>query len=136
MSENANTELARHAYDAINAGDVEGIKKYIHEDVVLTLPGIVPAAGIKDIVTRGLPAVLELAGGVGQFTEGTLHFALQTVLADGDRVAVLSHNTARHNEKTLDLLMIMFLRIKDDKIVEITEFPQQARDWLRFWTEG
>lgn len=136
MPENKNAELVRRAFDALNAGDLAAIRQYWHEDIVFTIPGSAPAAGLPNIVIRGLPALLQTFENVGQFTQGSFRFSIQSVLADANQVAVLSHNTARHEAKTLDLMMVLLLRIEDNKVVEGTEFPQQARDWLRFWTEG
>ena len=83
---------------------------------------------------RGLPALLKALEGVGQFTQGSFRFSVQSVLANANLAAVVSYNTAKHGSQSLDLMMVLLPRIEDNKVVEITEFPQQARDWLSFWS--
>ena len=136
MTEHKNAELARHAFDALNSGDRAVIRQYLHEDVVFTMPGSSPAVGLPNAVIRGLPALLSAFENVGQFTQGLFRFSVQSVLADANGAAVVSHNTARRGAKSLDLRMVLLLRIEDNKVVAITEFPQQAQDWVNFWTEG
>ncbi len=104
----------RHAFDLFNAGDIEGFSDSLAEDFVdhEPVPGIPPTkAGTKELLTgmrAGFP---------------DMHFDVEDILADGDKVVARLHVTGTQTGsfmgtpatgRRIDVAAIDIVRFADD----------------------
>lgn len=81
------TEIVRRGYQAFNTGDVETLRGLLSIDVIQHVPGASQLTGDY----KGIDAVLEYYGRIGELTDGTARAHLVDVHSDGHGHAVSSH---------------------------------------------
>src|SRR6185437_13438209 len=101
------------------ARDVEKIAAFLDDNVEWTISGPVDVlrfcgthrgkAAVLDLIKRQVPEVLR-----------TFSFVPETIMADGDRVAMLHRQSARRTDdgRVISYRVANFLRFHDGKVVE------------------
>ncbi len=104
------------AYASCEPGRIE---PFLHDDVVWTISGPIDAIGFCG-THRGRAAVIDLATRVlpSFFRDVVLNG--ESIVVDGDRVAILNRLTARGRAdgRPITYRLAQFIRIRDDKIIE------------------
>jgi len=131
MSEQPNALLARHAWEAISRGDVDGLLAVMHPDVVwhATARGT-PWFGVH----RGADAVVDYLARVGEasdFFEATL----ADVLASDDRVLLVFHASFRREGRVAELDYLLLARIVKGRVVEMWTTPLDPATIEQFWAK-
>ena len=134
MSEDPPAELARDLFRALQEGEAETVERLLSPGVVWTIPAPIPALGLTTPRIEGRADFLDAAERTAEYTDGSLKFVPQQILASGDWAAVVSRNTATCDDRSFDLEMVFLLRVRGAEVIEVTEFPQSVEDWMRFWT--
>ena len=127
MTEHPNATLLRKGYAAFGAGDMATLDSMFADDVVWRVAGKNPLAGTY----TGKAEVLgKLFAGIGERSGGTLKVEIETVVADDHHAVVLTHHTAAHGGRTLDVDDIDYYVIRDGRIVEArsTNYDNYAVD--------
>jgi ketosteroid isomerase-like protein len=120
--------IARQLFDALSRFDVIAVDDLYAENFVLWSPGSLPFAGTHDKAEA-----LELMGQISSaFPEG-LHFTVDAMTVEGERVAVEAHCEGRHvSGRDYRNRYHFLLKIRDGKIVLLKEYmdTQRALDVL------
>jgi ketosteroid isomerase-like protein len=104
------------AYASCEPGRIE---PFLHDDVVWTIGG--PVDIIRFCGTyRGKTAVIDLATRVLPSLFRNVSLIRESIVVDGDRVAVLNRMSAHRNadDRTISYRLAQFIRIRDNKIIE------------------
>ena len=136
-----NAEAVRRGYDAFNSADMETLTEIFDERAVWRVPGRSSLAGDHE----GREAVFAYFGRLGQGTGGTFRAELQHLLADGDRVVGIHHNSAerdgkrmgkghRGQQRRLDVDVCLVFRLEDGRITEGVEHYRDLYAWDEFWS--
>lgn len=102
-----------HAY--LTAGDWDGIRTLLTDDVTWTLPGDNTISGTAD----GAEAVVERAKKIASYG---LDFELLHILVSSENMALSLHNTARRGEVLLDEHLSTVCRLRDGRIASIETY--------------
>lgn len=118
MSLESNKELVRHFYDAIGREDYEKLTVFCHEDFIFYSQVDTPRHGVAGLVEsekKNFDAFKDFK------------MPIKELIAEGDMVAAFMEFTGTHTGtfhgiaptgKKVHFSLMMFLRIKDNKIVE------------------
>lgn len=123
-----NAKLARTAWEAVSASDVDTIQRVCAEDLVWHASGRGPRAGHY----RGRAAVLDYLATIGDAAE-RFDSRLDHVLVNEDLVAVLFHVTGRRRGRVLDTDFILLFRIESGRIAEIWSVARDQHAVDEFW---
>jgi ketosteroid isomerase-like protein len=125
MSEQNSLGVVRMGYDAFGRGDINGLLNLLDDNVEWITPGPteIRTAGTR----RGRQAVGEFFKTLNETFEIT-NFQPKEFIAQGDRVIVLGTDTARIKAtgKTLDFNWVHSFTVKNDKIVNFTEYGDMS----------
>ncbi|WP_030608046.1 nuclear transport factor 2 family protein [Streptomyces sclerotialus] len=108
-------ELGRNFYAFLAAGDWDGIRTLLTDDVTWTLPGDNTISGTAE----GADAVVERAKKIASYG---LDFELLHILVSRENMALSLHNTARRGEVRLDEYLSTVCRLRDGKIASIETY--------------
>jgi len=112
------TEIVRKGYQAFNTGDIDTLRGLLSIDVIQHVPGASRFAGDY----KGIDAVLEYYGHLGEFTNGTARAHLVDVHSDGHGHAVANHvlTATRNGTKLVTRGSIVFTFI-GEKATDLLE---------------
>jgi ketosteroid isomerase-like protein len=113
-----NKRIARDFIDALSRADTEWVLEHYADDIVMWTAGSLPFSGPhnKEEI-RGL-----MDGILGAFPEG-LRFAVKTLTAEEDRVAIEAESRGTHTSgKPYHNEYHFLMRIRDGRIVEFKEY--------------
>ena len=114
----ANKQVARDFMDALSSGEPERILALYSDDVSVWTAGSLPFSGLHD---RAEAAAL-CEGLLGAFPEG-LHFSIQAMTAEGERVAIEAEGLGTHASGTVYHQRYHFLLvIRDGKVTQMKEY--------------
>ena len=131
MGAEQNVAIMRRAYEAFNAGDIEGVAELFDENIVWHLPGRSSMA--TDY--QGRDATLAYFGRIGQETGGTFQAELQDMTADDeDRVVGIQRSTGDRNGKHLDVGNSIVFQLKDGRVIDGREHFHDLYAWDEFWS--
>lgn len=121
--------LIQEAYNAFARGDIPRVLGLLANEVTWHVPGRSPLSGDY----TGHQGVLDFFGRCQELSGGTLRVVADEVLAEGDRVVVLSTVSAERHGQFWSAPEIHVWRVLDDRAIEFREFQgdQQAED--EFW---
>lgn len=124
-----NSELVQRAYEAFGVGDVPTVLGLLADDVAWHIPGRSPLSGDY----KGHDGVLDFFGRCQELSGGTIRVGADEILADGERVVVLSTVSAERHGQFWSSPEVHVLRVVDGHITEFREFQgDQATEDL-FW---
>jgi uncharacterized protein len=124
-----NAQIIRTGYEAFARGDIPSVLDMLSEEITWHVPGRSPLSGDY----AGHDGVLSFFGKCQELSEGTLKVGADEVLADGERVVVLSTVTAQRNGQTLTASEVHRWRVVDGKAVEFREFQGDEQGEDEFW---
>ena len=127
MAEHPNVAIVRNAYEAFVKGDLEGALADLADDCVFHFGGEGPNSGDhqgREAIAAALIQNFELTGG-----EWALE--VKAIFADDNHAAVVLHETAsRPDGASIDLDEVHILRLRDGKVLDLWDLPDdiQAHD--------
>jgi len=124
-----NAQLIRDGYEAFAQGDIPAVLALFDEDIAWHVPGRSPLSGDY----RGRNGVLGFLTKAMELSSGTLRVAADEVVADGDRVVLLSTVTAERLGRALSAPEVHCWRLVNGKAVEFREFQGDQQSEDEFW---
>jgi hypothetical protein len=100
-------------------------------DLLLSLPADSPRIGGRE--HRGRMTAARAMGRIMRICGGTLLVEPESFEQEGGRVNVRARVTARHGRDKLDHRMTFSFLVRDRKIAEIRETPDDLDVWHEFW---
>ena len=129
MTEHPNAAAARRSYEAWNSGDLDVIRAYFTDDIVLHFAGNNAMSGTY----RGQDAVMDALGRASQGWGP--HAELEMILASDDHVIAFFHAIAEQDGKTLDVVLAEPMKVNaEGKITEIWFPANDQRGYDQFWS--
>jgi ketosteroid isomerase-like protein len=121
-------KLARAAWAAASAADVETLAQLCAPDVVWHASGRGPRSGDY----RGQQAVFDYLAAIGEAAD-RFDSHLDDVLVSKGLVAVLFHIEGRRGDKVLDTNFILLFRMEGGRIAEVWAIPRDQYEIDEFW---
>jgi len=129
MAEHPNAIAVRRSFEAWNSGDLDVIREYFTEDIVLHFAGNNSMSGTY----RGQDAVMDALGRASQGWGP--HAELETILASDDHIIAFFHAISERDGKTLDLVHAMPIKFNAErKMTELWFLANDQRAYDRFWS--
>jgi ketosteroid isomerase-like protein len=100
------------------------------EDIVYHWPGTGPLSGDY----KGMDAVLEFFGRVGELSQGTLTQEIHAIIADDEHAVALVTASAQRDGKTLHEKSVDVFHIRDGKVTEAWGFLEDTAVDAAFWS--
>jgi ketosteroid isomerase-like protein len=119
----------RQALEAFRAGDIPALSQRFSDDIVWRVPGRSVLAGEY----RGQEQVFGFFGRLMQLTGGTFAITSIDMLANDQGGVFVDRLSARRNGRTLDVLLLLHVKIQDGRIVEGVDCFHQEHLWDAFW---
>lgn len=129
LGEHANAVLARAAWEAVSAADVEALEQLLADDLVWHASGRGPRAGDH----RGRAAVIEYLAAIGEDAD-RFDSRLEHILVNDDLVAVLFQVEGERHDRRLEIGFILIFRIADKRIAEVWAIPRDQYAIDEFWS--
>lgn len=130
MAEHPHAALVRRGYEAFSQGDMETLRSLMAGDATHHVPGAHPLSGDY----KGLDAIIDLYGRLGEETGGTMRVQLRYLLVDGrGHVMALHRFTAERQGKQMDETGGIVFRIVGDKITDLDECVENMDASNEFW---
>ena len=123
-----NAKLARSAWEAVSASDLETLSQVCAEGLVWHASG----RGSRSGDYRGRTAVLDYLAAIGDAAE-RFDSRLDHVLVNDNLVAVLFHVTGTRRSRVLDTDFILLFRVDAGRIEEIWAVPRDQHAVDEFW---
>jgi ketosteroid isomerase-like protein len=130
MGADENAAIVRRGYEAFNSADMKTLTELFDERAVWRVPGLSSLAGDHE----GREATFAYFGRLGQETGGSFRAELQHLLADGDRVVGIHHNSAERDGKQLDVDLCLVFQLENGRITEGVEHYHDLYAWDEFWS--
>ena len=113
-----NKRVARRLFECLSRGDTKAVLDLYADDATVWTAGSLAFSG-----RRSKQEVAPLMEGIlGAFPEG-LHFTIQGMTAEGDRIAVEAESSGRHaSGKLYHNLYHFLLVVRDGKVREVKEY--------------
>ena len=124
-----NAELIRRGYEAFAKGDMPTVLGLIAEDITWHVPGRSPLSGNY----KGHEEVLGFFAKGMELSGGTLRVEADEILAEGERVVVLSTVSAERKGQSWSSPEVHVWRVVDGKAVEFREFQGDQQTEDEFW---
>ena len=115
MTNQGRKKLATSFIEALRAGDANGFRTIMTDDVVWTLPGTSQVSG----VAKGVEGILKRARTIVAY--GT-KLEVQHVVLGREGVALLLHNTGNRNGRVLDEYLTTVCTLHDGKIKRLDTY--------------
>ena len=115
MTDQERTQLATSFIDALRAGDANGFRAIMTDDVFWTLPGKSLVSGIA----KGVEGILKRARTIVDFGANV---EIQHVVLGHEGVALLLHNTGKRNDQILDEYLTTVCTLRDGKIARLDTY--------------
>jgi ketosteroid isomerase-like protein len=127
MAEHPNVAVARNAYESFAKGDLEGALADLDDDCVFHFGGDGPNSGDH----KGREAIAAALISNFELTQGNWALEIKGIFADDDHAAVVLHETAsRPDGASLDVNEVHVLRLRNGKVLDLWDLPDdiQAHD--------
>jgi ketosteroid isomerase-like protein len=115
MTDEDRKQLATSFIAALRAGDANGFRAIMTDDVVWTLPGTSLVSGIA----KGVEGILKRARTIVDYGANV---EIQHVVVGYEGVALLLHNTGKRNGRILDEYLTTVCTLREDKIVRLDTY--------------
>jgi len=123
-----NAKLARTAWEAVSASDVDTLSRVCSEQLIWHASG----RGARSGDYRGRASVLNYLAAIGDAAE-RFDSRLDNVLVNENLVAVLFHVTGTRRSRILDTDFILLFRIESGQIAEVWAVPRDQHAVDEFW---
>ena len=121
-------KLARTAWEAVSASDVDTLSRVCSEQLIWHASG----RGARSGDYRGRASVLNYLAAIGDAAE-RFDSRLDNVLVNDHLVAVLFHVTGTRRNRVLDTDFILLFRIESGQIAEVWAVPRDQHAVDEFW---
>ena len=129
MAEHPNAIAVRRSFEAWNSGDLDVIREYFTEDIVLHFAGNNSMSGTY----RGQDAVMDALGRASQGWGP--HAEVETILGSDDHVIVFCQVTSERDGKTLDVVLAQAITFNaEGKVTEAWFLPNDQRAFDQFFS--
>lgn len=125
-----NAELLRGGYDAFAKGDLPGVLGIFAEDITWHVPGRSPLSGEY----RGHEEVVGFFAKAMELSGGTLRVQADEILADGERIVVLTTVSAERNGQSWSSPEVHVWQVRGGKAVTFREFQGDQAGEDEFWS--
>ena len=125
-----NAQLLRQAYAAFARGDVPTVLQILADEITWHVPGRSPLSGDykgHDEVVGFFARSMELSG-------GTLRVDVDEIVADGERVIVLTTVSAQRNGRHWSTPEVHVWRVVDGRATEFCEYQGDQQTEDEFWS--
>ena len=126
--EHPHAKLARTAWEAVSASDVDTLQDVCAEDLIWHASGRGSFSGDY----RGRASVLNHLAAIGDAAE-RFDSRLDHLLVNENLVAVLFHVTGMRRGRVLDTDFILLFRIEAERIAEVWAVPRDQHAVDEFW---
>jgi ketosteroid isomerase-like protein len=130
MAEHPNVATVRDAYQSFAKGDLNGALADLADDCTFHFTGDGPNSGDhhgREAIAAALIKNFELTG-------GTQTLDVRAIYADDDHAAVLIHETAsRPDGASLDVDEVHILRLRDGKVLDLWDVPDDIQAHRAFF---
>jgi len=130
MPDNPNVELIRNAYDAFIKGDLEIVSQAFADDIVWTVPGRSPLAGVR----HSKQEVFEFFGLLADRSGGTFNVEVHDVVGGNEHVVALATEHGERNGKTLNVFSSHVWRVRNGKAAEFIGMSADPYASDEFWS--
>jgi ketosteroid isomerase-like protein len=124
-------EVVKRFLDAMRDRHLIMMMRLTRRDLLLSLPADSPRIGGRE--HRGRMTAARAMGRIMRICGGTLQIHPESYEQEGDRVNVRARVTARQGRQQLDHEMTFSFLVRDRKIAEIRETPDDLQAWHEFW---
>lgn len=125
-----NLALIKRGYEAFGKGDLEFFREILTPDCVWRTPGY----GLLLAEYKGVDGVIGYFKSLAEMTEGTFKSESEAFLADDEFVASLDHITGSRKGKVLDTHVVHVFRLRDLRVVEVTDYASEPKRNEEFWS--
>jgi ketosteroid isomerase-like protein len=115
MTDNERKQLAIAFIEALRAGDVDGFRRIMTDDVIWTLPGTSSVSG----VAKGVDGIQKRARAI---VNHGANVEIQHVVLGYEGVALLLHNTGSRNGKILNEYLTTVFTLYEGKIARLDTY--------------
>jgi uncharacterized protein len=129
MTEHPFVTLAKKGYNAFRTGDLAALDEVFADDIVFHVPG----NNILSNSYQGKDATFGYFGKLMELTQGTFQVESLNLFVSNDQVAMLDRVQATRNGKTLDIQLVLVLKVQDGQFVEGWDHFSDLAAWDEFW---
>jgi len=115
MTDQERKQLATSFIEALRAGDSNGFRLIMTDDVLWTLPGTSLVSGIA----KGVEGILKRARSIVEYGANV---EIQHVVLGYEGVALLLHNTGKRNGRILDEYLTTVCTLRNEKIARLDTY--------------
>jgi uncharacterized protein len=115
MTDQDRKQLATSFIEALRAGDANGFRAIMTDDVVWTLPGTSLVSGIA----KGVEGILKRARYIVEYGANV---EIQHIVLGYEGVALLLHNTGKQNARVLDEYLTTVCTLRSGKIARLDTY--------------
>ena len=130
MGTQEDADLVRRGYEAFGAGDMDSLRGLFTEDAVWHLGGSGGLSGDK----QGLDAILAYFGELFSRSDGTIKVDLDDLIGGENHTVGFQRVHAQRNGASMDLRTVIVFTLKDGKVSEVYEFPEDTAKAADFWS--
>jgi len=130
VGEHPNVERARRGFGAFATGDRATIDELIDADAVWRIPGRNDLAGEY----RGRDAILAMLRETAVRTGGTYRAEFHYGVADDEHVVAVYRAAGEREQRAIDILQALIVRVEDRRWVEIDAVPTDQYAFDEFWS--
>ncbi len=130
MAEHPNITLAKKALEAFRSGDLATLNEVFADDIVFHVPG-------KTILSQsyqGKAATFGYFAKLMELTRGSFKVESLNIYVSDDQVAMLDRLEATRNGKTLNLELVLVLKVRNDQFIEGWDHFSDLDAWNEFWS--
>jgi ketosteroid isomerase-like protein len=115
MTDQDRKQLATSFIESLRAGDANGFRAIMTDDVVWTLPGTSVVSGIA----KGVDGILKRARYIVEYGANV---EIQHIVLGYEGVALLLHNTGKRNGRILDEYLTTVFTLRDRRIARLDTY--------------
>jgi ketosteroid isomerase-like protein len=130
MGTREDVDLVRRGYEAFGAGDMDTLRGLFTEDAVWHLGGTGGLSGDK----QGLDAILAYFGELFTRSDGTIKVDLDDLIGGESHTVGFQRVHAQRNGAAIDQRTVLVFTLKDGKVSEVYEFPEDTAKAADFWS--
>jgi ketosteroid isomerase-like protein len=130
MGTREDVDLVRRGYEAFGAGDMDTLRGLFTEDAVWHLGGSGGLSGDK----QGLDAILAYFGELFTRSDGTIRVDLDDLIGGENHTVGFQRVHAQRNGAAIDQRTVLVFALKDGKVSEVYEFPEDTAKAADFWS--
>jgi hypothetical protein len=124
-------EVVKRFLEAMRGRQMITMMRLTTRDLLLSLPADSPRIGGRE--HRGRMTAARAMGRIMRICGGTLRIDPESFSEEGGRVNVRARVTARRGRQRLDHRMMFSFLVRDRRVAEIIETPEDLDAWHRFW---